>query len=272
MTRPATPAADGAPPAVATPRRRDGIAGAWRVPVAIARRELLSLFVSPVATIVLFAFLLIHGATLHFYLRALDGEVPAVLSSQFGGIPFWFLCLALPPLITMRSIAEERRAGTFELLVSTGAGDAQIVAGKFIAAWSFHMLLWLSLLPLLGLIDLIGGIDWGVVATLYAGLALCGALFTAIGVLASAATQNPLAAAILGVTADLAIFFSNWLRVLYAPGSLEIRYFEYLSPVHHFGNDFSRGVLDLRVAVLYLGTALWALFLAVKVLERRRWS
>jgi ABC-2 type transport system permease protein len=243
-----------------------------RVLCAIARRELLSLFVSPVATIVLFAFLLIHGATFHFYLRALDGEMPAVLASQFGGVPFWFLGLALPPLITMRSIAEERRAGTFELLVSTGAADAEIVAGKFIAAWTFHTLLWLSLLPLLLLADRIGRLDWGVVASLYAGIALSGALFTAVGVLASSTTQSPLAAAILGVTVNLALFFVNWLRILYPPGSLEIRYFEYLSPVYHFGSDFSQGVIDLRVAALYLGTALWALFLAVKVLERRRWS
>jgi ABC-2 type transport system permease protein len=243
-----------------------------RIPLAIARRELLSLFVSPVATIVLFAFLLVHGATFYFYLRALDGELPAVLASQFGGVPFWFLCLSIPPLITMRSIAEERRAGTFELLVSTGAGDAEIIAGKFLAAWCFHTVLWLSVLPLLVLADRAGGVDWGVVISLYTGLVLIGALFTAVGVLASAVTQNPLVAAVLGVTANLAIFFLNWLRVLHPPGALEIRYFEYLSPVHHFGNDFSQGVVDLRVAVLYIGTALWALFLSVKALERRRWS
>jgi ABC-2 type transport system permease protein len=243
-----------------------------RVAAAIARRELLSLFVSPVATIVLFAFLAIHGATFHFYLRALDGELPAVIASQFGGVPFWFLQLAIPPLITMRSIAEERRTGTFELLLSTGARDAEIVAGKFLAAWCFHLVLWSTLIPLLLLADRAGGIDWGVAISLYAGLALLGALFTAIGVLASATTQSPLVAAVLAIAANLAVFFANWLRLLHPPGSIEIRYFEYLSPVHHFGNDFARGVVDLRVAVLYLGTALWALFLAVKALERRRWS
>lgn len=240
--------------------------------IAIARRDLLSLFVSPVATIVLFVFLLLNGATFDFYLRALQGDMAAVIASQFGGVPFWFLILAIPPLVTMRSIAEERRSGTFELLVSTGAGDAAIVAGKFLAGWCFISVLWLALLPLLAFAESAGRIDWGSVITLYSGLLLANALFTAIGVLASSLTQNPLVAAVLGICGNLAILFLNWLRVLFPPGAIEIRWFEYVSPVYHFGNDFTRGVIDLRIVVLYLGVAAWALFLATKALERRSWS
>lgn len=243
-----------------------------RATLAVLRRELLSLFVSPMAYVILFVFLLVNGATFQFYLGALDGNMQAILFSQFGGIPFWFLCMLVPPLIAMRSFTEERRTGTFELLVSTGVTDASMVAGKFLACWAFFLVLWVSVLPLLVLVDRVGRIDWGVVASLYVGLAMLGATFTAFGVLASSLTQNQLIAAILAVVVNLGVFFLNYLRALFPGGAIEIRIFEFVSPLYHFGNDFSQGVLDLRYLALYGGTTLWALFVATKVLERRRWS
>ncbi len=239
---------------------------------AIVHRELLSLFTSPIAYIILFTFLLVNGATFHYYLRVLDGELAAVIASQFGAPVFWFLCLVAPPLITMRAFAEERRAGTFELLISTGIGDPALIFGKFLGGWIFQAILWCALLPLFLLLDSVGQIDWGVIVSLYIGLLLIGALFTSIGVLASSLTQNQLVAAVLAFSVNLAIFFLSFLRYLFDRGTLENRFFEHVSPLHHFGRDFSQGVVDIQTLVLYFGVIAWALFLTAKVLERRRWS
>ncbi len=240
--------------------------------LTVAHRELLSLFISPMAYVILFVFLLVNGATYRFYIIALRGEMEPVLASQFGGIPFWFLWLLVPALVTMRTFAEERRTGTFELLVTSGISDFSVVLGKFLAAWIFVSLLWAAVLVLLLVSSIYGSLDWGIVGSLYFGLAVSSLLLTAMGVLASSFTQNQLIAAILAVSANLGLFFFHYLRVLIPPGSIEHRFFEYVSPLYHFGSDFSRGVIDLRTSILYVTLSGALLFGAVKVLERRRWT
>ena len=238
----------------------------------IVRRELLSLFVSPIAYIVLFCFMLVNGATFRFYVGLYGGEMEPVLVSTFGGPAFWFLWLLIPPLITMRTFSEERRSGTFELLVTSGVSDAALVAGKFLAAWVFLGLLWAGVLPLLLLAEAYGKLDWGVVASTYCGLALSSALLAAIGVLASSLTQNQLIAAVLATVVNLGIVLSNQLRALFPPSAIELRFFEYVSPPYHFARDFSQGIVDLSTIVLYASVTVLALFATVKVLERRRWA
>lgn len=239
--------------------------------LSLYRRELLGLFVSPVAWIVLFVFLLTNGATFTFYLFAYDGDTSALLASQYGSISFWFLMVLIPPLLTMRSFADERRLGTFELLVTTGVGDATLVTAKFLSSWTFFIFLWLTLLPLWVLVIRMGTVDTGILFTIHLGLLLVGGLFCATGILTSAISSSSLVAAGLGMAVNLGIFFINYLRGLFPAGSLEIRYLEYLSPLYHFGNDFQIGIFDLRYLVLYLSCTSVLLFLAVKFLERRRW-
>ncbi|HIA27221.1 MAG TPA: hypothetical protein EYN79_03745 [Planctomycetes bacterium] len=239
--------------------------------VSLYRRELLGLFVSPVAWIILFIFLLTNGATFTFYLFALDGDTSALLASQYGSISFWFLMVLIPPLLTMRSFAEERRSGTFEMLVTTGIGDGTLVVAKFLSAWSFFIFLWATLLPLWILVARFGTLDTGILLTIHLGLLLVGALFCAAGILASSISSSALIAAGVGMVLDLGFFFVNYLRGLFPAGSLEIRYLEYVSPLYHFSSDFQLGIFDVRYLVLYLTVASMLLFLAVKVLERRRW-
>ena len=240
--------------------------------ITILRREFLSLFVSPIAPIVLFAFVLVNGVALRFLLGISDGEMEPVLISLFGGPAFWFLWLLVPPLVTMRSFAEEKRSGTFELLVTTGVSDGALVVGKFFAAWGFLLILWGSVLPFLLLLEVSGSLDWGVVASTYCGIGFTTALLASLGILASALTQNQLIAAILATVANLGVFLVNFFRAAYPSSAIEQRYFEYISPAYHFARDFSQGVVDLRTLVLYGSGTLWALFVATKVLERRRWQ
>ncbi len=239
--------------------------------LGIFRKEMLSLFVSPIAYIIMLVFLLVNGITFYFYLVIFNGDLAQLLRSHFGAIPFWFLSLLVPPLVTMRSFAEERRAGTFELLVTTGVSDTTLVVGKFLAAWTFLMILWLTVIPLFVLLGWVGNLDWGVVLTVHMGLALIGALFTSLGVLASSLTRNQLIAASVSTIGGLLLFFANFFRNFFEVGDFELRYFDYFSPLYHFNNDFTSGIFDLRYLVLYGSVSSFLLFLTVKSLERRRW-
>lgn len=239
--------------------------------LAIYRRELLSYFTSPVAYIILFVFLLANGVTFVFSLNLLKGQIEDILRALYGGMVFWFLVLLIPPLLTMRSFAEERRTGTFELLVTTGISESALVGGKFLASWTYFLFLWATLIPVHLMIGQVAEPEWGVIYAYHFGLASIGAVFCATGLFASTLSKNQLAAASIAMILNLLIFFLHYFRNFYQRGDLELRYFDYLSPSYHFVNDFSNGVIDLRYVVLYGSVSLLFLFLAVKALEWRRW-
>ncbi|MEM7166774.1 MAG: ABC transporter permease [Planctomycetota bacterium] len=238
---------------------------------ALYRRELRGFFVSPIAYIILMVFLLANGVTFLFYVRALHGQLEAIVMSQFTLIPFWFLCLLVPPLLTMRTVAEERRSGTLELLATAGVTDTAIVWAKYLSSWTFLCVLWAMTIPLFVVLNWGGAVDWGVLTAVYAGIALFGALLTSIGVFASTLSQNQLVAAAVSMVVSLLLFFMNSFRYLFQVGDYEIQYFNYISPTFHFTNDFVRGVFDYRYLIIYASTSLFFLFLAIKSLERRRW-
>lgn len=235
-------------------------------------KEMLTYFVSPTAYIILFVFLGVNGVTFYFYLTAYGGNLEALLLSQYGLMPFWFLSLLVPALLTMRSFAEEKRSGTFELLATTGISDATFVGAKFLAAWTFFFFLWLTVLPLFGFVTWEGGtLDWGVLTTIHIGLALLGAVLCGVGVFASTLTKNQLVAASVSTVIGLLLFFLNSFRYFWDAGKFELHYFNFISPQVHFSRDFSRGVFDYRYLILYLSVTWFMLFLATKSLERRRW-
>jgi len=213
----------------------------------------------------------VNGATFYFYLTFLRGNLSGVYSSLYGVIVFWFLMVLIPPLITMRAFSEEKRSGTYELLVTTGVGEVRLVLAKFAAALTYFLFLWAALLPIHLMVERTGNPDWGVLIAIHLGLLLLGSLYTGIGILASTLTQNQLATATMATVLNLMLFFANYFRNLYGPGDLRLRYFDYVSPMYHFTSDFTEGVLDYRYLVLYGSATAGVLFLAVKCLEWRRW-
>ena len=106
------------------------------------------------------------------------------------------LLLAVVPLLTMRSICGERRDGTLPLLFSSGAGDAEIVVGKFLGAWTIVLAL-VALLVGMPLLLAVGTpLDFGRIAAAAAAIGLLAAALVAIGVLASAVAHHPATAAL----------------------------------------------------------------------------
>jgi len=106
------------------------------------------------------------------------------------------LLLAIVPLLTMRSVCGERRDGTLPLVFSAGAGDAELVLGKFLGAWSIALLLVALLVAMPLLLALGTPLDFGRIAAAAAGIALLAGALCAIGVLASAVAHHPATAAL----------------------------------------------------------------------------
>lgn len=186
-----------------------------------------------------------------------------------------FLYLFLIPAITMRSLAEERRAGTIEMLMTRPLSDWTIVWAKFLACWT---LVFISLLPTLVcyisvyfLGDPVGNIDTGSVVGSYIGLLLLGGAFVAIGLFCSSLTSNQIVsfilAAVLCAVAYLGFESIHNMGIL---GGADL-FVKRLGLMHHY-ESISRGVIDTRDVVYFL--CVMALFLMATrlVLQSRQWG
>jgi len=229
--------------------------------LAIARREIRSAFSSPVAYVVVSAFLLVSGA-LFFWTAFLAGA--SSLRSFFAVTPL--VLVVCVPAITMRLVSEELRSGTFELLVTMPVRDLEVVVGKLLAALAvIGSALAMTLLYALT-IAAIGDLDWGPVAGGYLGLLLCGAALASIGVMCSASTRNQVVAFILSLLLGFALWLADKVSAV-VPAALGPM-LQYLSLDFHFAN-LARGVLDSRDVLYFLSLTAVALYGAVRALARR---
>jgi ABC-2 type transport system permease protein len=234
--------------------------------LAVARREFRSFFQSPVAYIVIGVFLLVAG-WLYFSTLFLTGA--ASLRSFFGLAPVLFVVFA--PAITMRLLAEERKAGTLELLLSMPIKDWEVVIGKFAAAlgmvavgllWTLPYSLSVSTLTAKGV-----SFDWGPVFGGYFGLLLLASSFLALGLWASALSRNQIVGFIVGLLLCFAFYFVDKFAIL-LPSSLA-EMLQFLSVDYHFEN-IARGVFDSRDVLFYLSLTAISLMLTVRSLATAR--
>lgn len=237
---------------------------------AIARRELLSTFCSPVAYVVAFVFLLVSGYTFWMLLSALNNPRAlvngAAMQLFFGGtLFFWLNVIVITAALTMRLFAEEAKSGTLELLLTAPVTDGEVVLGKFLGAFLFYLMLWLPTLVYPAALGFVSSPDWGPVACGYLGVVLLGALFLSIGLFASSLTKNQIIAAVLAFTACVALFSLSFLD-FFVPLSGWKPVFNYVNMIGHF-DDFGKGVVDTRVLAYYGTLTGFFLFLAWKRLQ-----
>lgn len=240
--------------------------------IAIYRREFAGLFVGPLAWILLGIALLLNGFLFTFYLKLFGGDVDEAVRALLGkGFVFWLVVLMFPPLITMRMISEESRSGLLEFLLTAPVTDAAVVTGKFCAALSFMALLWASVFAYAWAIGGSGtAVDWGLVACGWLGAVLCSGLFCATGLLASALTNVPVAAALAGCVLNIAIVLLPQLTRLsdaaWVTGAVK-----HVNVGDQLQNSFLFGIFDTAyIAFFATWTALF-LFFAVRSVEMRRW-
>ncbi|MEO6150842.1 MAG: gliding motility-associated ABC transporter substrate-binding protein GldG [Mucilaginibacter sp.] len=236
--------------------------------LSILKKEITSYLSSLVAYITIGAFLLMLGLFLWVFpdTSILENGY-AGLEGLFNIAPYLFMFLI--PAITMRSLAEERREGTFELLLTRPLTDLQIVLGKYFAAL---ILVLFALVPTLvyyysvyHLGNPAGNIDTGAVIGSYIGLFLLGAGFAAIGLFASSVSKNQIIAFTIAVF--LCFFFYSGFDSLSQMLSLQNLGLQNWGITAHY-QSVSRGVLDTRDLAYFMvlaGAFIWlTLFILVK--------
>jgi ABC-2 type transport system permease protein len=253
--------------------------------LAIATREIRSYFVSPVAYVVLTGFLLLAGwfffnllarfsYMLQIYsgMQGRGGELERLNLNEFVISPLLHnlsvILVILIPVITMRTFAEEKRLGTFELLLTSPLRVGEIVAGKFLGALAFVTLM-LGLTGVYPILLLIyGDPESGIMLSGYIGLFLVAASFVSIGMLTSSLTENQIIAAVSCLVALLLLYVINWPADTSSPTLGAVLH--YLSVTEHFG-EFVKGVIDTRAVLYVLSLIAAALFLTHRSVESLRW-
>ncbi|WP_207535019.1 gliding motility-associated ABC transporter permease subunit GldF [Desertivirga arenae] len=241
--------------------------------LSVFNKEIGSFFSSLVAYITIGVFLLVMGLFLWVFPDSSILEYGyAGLDSLFSTAPYIFMFLI--PAITMRSLAEERKEGTFELLATRPLTDWQIVLGKYFACL---LIVLFALLPTLIYYLTVyqlgvpkGNIDTGAVIGSYIGLFLLGASFVAIGIFASSLTKNQIIAFTIAVFLSFIAFsgFDSVSRIL-SLQSLET-YLTAIGINEHY-ESISRGVLDTRDLVYFLSFIAVFLVITKTILGGRKW-
>lgn len=242
--------------------------------LAIVRRELIAYFSSPLAYIVLTAFLLMQGYIFYIIVSFLNNPMTQAMTPLrlfFGGtVFFWLFLLFTVPVITMRLLAEERRSGTIEVLLTSPVTEGQVIAGKFLAALLFYVVLWLPTLIYVVLLKQHSSIDLRPVLAGYLGVLLVGFLFLAVGTFTSTLTNNQLIAAIIAFAALIALFSIGLVEQLLVSSSVIRDALGYMNLWTHM-DDYAKGIIDTRHVVYELSVGLLFLFLAAKSLEVKKW-
>jgi len=249
---------------------RETIRNTW----AIFLRDLGGYFLSPMAYVVIFLFLITNGVMFYAYAelsaRTADPrQITTIIEQLFGFSLIWVIPLS--PLLTMRLFAEEKRTGTFEMLMTAPVTEWQVVLGKLGAAQVFYTLIWLSLAPLFLILGVLGDPDWGPILALYTGLFFLGLLTNSLGLLASVLTRNQLVAAVLALTGNLFFFVISLAQAFFREDPDSVRLIQYASFTHHFSHEFSRGLVDVSHLFFYVSFTAFFLFFATRILEARRW-
>ncbi len=247
----------------------------------IARRELYSYFVSPVAWVLLTIFAFLSGLFTYiisasFVRASLEGQMSGqslpmnlneqVIAPLFSNIAV--VGLFLIPLISMRLFAEEKRQGTIELLVTSPVRDLEIVTGKWLSAVLMYGSLLLVLLIDYSFLFFYGNPDWKPVATGFLGILLQGACLLALGTFISTLTRNQIVAGAIGFALALVLWILNWTTSFGNSDTVQV--LNYLSIVSHM-DSFSRGVIDTKDILYYLSMIFLGLFLTARSLESLRW-
>ncbi len=231
--------------------------------LTIARRELGAYFNSPIAYIVIPAYLLVSGY-LFFAQAFLVGE--ATLFSFFSLAPLLFIFFF--PAVTMRLLAEEKRSKTIELLITMPVTDWQVILGKFLGALGVLITALTLTLAYAFTLASMGELDWGATLAAYLGLLLLGSAYVAIGLMASSWTRHQVAASLITVGITFALYIVGHY-VAGMPKAIA-PFIEYISIDAHFQN-IARGVIDTRDLVYYFSLIGSCLFLATQSLDSRRW-
>lgn len=243
----------------------------------VAKREVFSFYVSPIAYVVMTVWLVYFGMVFSVLAAILSQQAPGsgtnLLTTFFGGTMLFYLpMLIFVPVLTMRLLAEEKSSGTIEALMTAPISDTSLVLGKYLAGMVFWVTLWIPTLMYVWIVSGLGEdvIDLGTIASTYLGLFFIGVLYMAIGLLMSAVSRNQIVAAMLTFLALGGLFIVGLAG--YATTDDEQKaIFEYLGMWTQMA-AFAKGVVDTRFLVFDVSVAALCIVMAVRVTQAQRWQ
>ncbi len=249
--------------------------------VVLARREIMAYFYSPIVYIVLVASTLVGWISYLIFVTTLAKfEVPEPIVSHYYFSLLVILQFAFGvTAITMRLLSEERRSGTYEVLMCAPVHEIWVVLSKFAASLLFFMLLWIPWgLFLIGLrVELGKPFDYRPLLSFYIALIFTSSAFLAIGLFFSSLTKNQIVAAVLtfGVTLGAIIvmaFLGRTERL--EENAIGLPFLSFIDRVSivRIWRESVNGTVSVRDLVLYASFTTFWLFITVKVLEARKWS
>lgn len=232
---------------------------------AIFRREMLAYFRTPIGYI--FLALFYAGSGLFFNISALQSG-SANMATLFTMLIF--VLLVAIPILTMRTLSEEKNKKTDQCLLTAPVSLGGLVIGKFLAAFLIYIMAIAITLVYAVVISAFASPDWLVIAGNITGLALLGCAFISMGIFVSSLTENQVVSAIISFAAMLLCYLLraialilpiNWLSKVITELSFVDRYL-----------GFTYGLFDLSNVLFFISVTALFLFLTVMVLEKRRWG
>ncbi len=251
----------------------------------ITKKELKSFLYSPIAYILTSFFLLVSG--FFFYnitvwvneqtMRLMQNQqyaqyMPQININRMLFEPYFnnltIVLMFLLPLLTMRLFADEKRMRTEELLLTAPVKISSIIIGKYLAALIIYTVILLLTMTCVLFIFIYGNPSLVPLLAAYLGLFLLGAVFIAIGLFASALTENQIIAAVISFSSILLIWIISWIGD--SAGSAWQGILTYLSFFSHFQN-MVKGVIDTQDLIYFASFIFLGLYLSYAVFEFRKW-
>lgn len=237
---------------------------------AILKREFLSYFTSPLGFVFLAVFYAFSG--LFLWLDCL-----MVGSAEMSGVfvMMFYVIVILVPILTMRTIADDKRQRTDQLTLTSPVSLTGLVLGKFIAAYAVFMLGELVMLVyamfLSSAVGNTGNVfGWSSFWGNFAGITLIGGVFISVGIFVSSLTENQMIAAIGGIGANIALCVFDILNSVIKSNSVQ----KVISSLSVFNRyyEFTLGIFSLENVLFFLSLIVVFNFLTMRFIERRRWS
>lgn len=232
---------------------------------AILKKELGSFFTSAVGYVVLAVYYFFAGLFFYYYCFRMDSkDMATVFSNMF------MITVLVIPIITMKSLSEEKKQKTDQALLTSPLGLGEIVIGKFLGSLVMFLCC-MAIYVLFALtLSFYSAPDWSVFIGNLLGTILLGATMIAINIFISSLTESMIISAIVGVCAGLVIFFIDSIAALVSVTWISTA-ISSLSFVGHYQN-FTTGILSVSDMVFFLSIIALFNFLTLRVLEKRRWS
>lgn len=232
---------------------------------AIFRREVRSYFTSPIGYVFLAAF------------YAYTGIMFANTSLQSGYTKMDYLfstlliiIIVLIPILTMRTISEEKRTRTDQCLLTAPVSLTGIVLGKFFAAFLVYAIAAAITVVLAVVVSVFGSPDWNVIVGNILALLLVGGAYISIGIFCSSLTENQIVAAVTSFVSLIAVSYLSLLGNLLNNETISNIVSKISFSDRYYA--FTYGVFDFSNVIFFISAIAVFLFLTVRTLEKRRWG